>query len=101
MYNKTHYHLHFLKSVAYERYIFHLINDTQNGGTLWPKFIYILLVFMDLCKQKIIITNHTMKKIWMFFYPHVHMSSTTIKHFPWKILKPKMWQQKWQEMLNS
>ncbi len=52
MYNKNPLSSPFLKSVAYEYYIFHLINDTQNGGTLWPKFIYILLVFMDHMQTK-------------------------------------------------
>jgi len=27
--------------LAYECCIFHLINGAQNGGTLWPKFLYL------------------------------------------------------------
>lgn len=30
----------FLKSVMHECCIFHVINDIQNDGTLWPKFVY-------------------------------------------------------------
>jgi len=41
MYNKKPLSYLFFKSVAYECYIFHLINDTPNGGTLWPKLIYL------------------------------------------------------------
>jgi hypothetical protein len=52
MYNKNSLSFSLFKNVAYECYIFHLINDTQNGGTLWPKFIYILLVFMDHVQHK-------------------------------------------------
>jgi len=38
----------------YECCIFHFINDTQlNGGTLWPKFIYIYINFHGPCANKI------------------------------------------------
>jgi hypothetical protein len=40
LYNKKSLSSSFLLSVGYECFIFHPINDTQNGGTLWPKFIH-------------------------------------------------------------
>ncbi len=40
MYNKKPLSYLFFNSVAYKCYIFHLINDTRNDGTLWPKLIY-------------------------------------------------------------
>ncbi len=41
MYNKNPLSFPLFKNVALNVTFFHLINDTQNGGTLWPKFIYI------------------------------------------------------------
>jgi hypothetical protein len=90
----------FLKSVAYECCIFHLINDTQNGGTIWPKFIYLYQFSWTMCKQKTIIINHKMKKNLDVFLS----TCTPIKHnnkTPFmENLKAKMWQQKLQEMSN-
>jgi hypothetical protein len=46
MYNKKPLSSSFKKNVTYECCIFHLINDTQNGGTLF------ILVFMDHAQKK-------------------------------------------------
>jgi hypothetical protein len=43
-----------------------------------------------MCKQKIIIINHEMKKKLNFFNPHVHPSSTTTKKSFMKNPKAKM-----------
>jgi hypothetical protein len=52
----------FKKNVAYECSIFHLINDTQNGGTLCPKFYLFILVFMNHVQTKNHDYQHKMKK---------------------------------------
>jgi hypothetical protein len=72
----------------------HLINDTQlNGGTLWPKFIYIK-IFTDHVQIKIIIINLKMKKILNIFLftctPIKHNNKTLFMENP----KDKIWQQK-------
>jgi hypothetical protein len=70
MYNKNPLSSPFFQNVAYECYIFDLINDTQNGDTLWPKFIYFLLVFMDHVQTK----NHNYQPHYEFlFYFIIHM----------------------------
>ncbi len=65
-------------------YIFHLINCSQNVGTLWPEFVFFHF-FHGPCVKKIInINNKTKKNFGWFFNPHVHPSNTITKQLSWK-----------------
>jgi hypothetical protein len=56
--------------------IFHLINYSQNVGTLWLEFVFLHCFSWTMCKKNIININNKTKKNWtIFLFTH-----TPVKH---------------------